>query len=260
MSRRILGALCVALVIAVSTIGLVVADSTQQSCTDSTPVEIGGPAEFQEEYEKWLQEITPENLKLQIPNGDTLTDGLTGIWKGYDVTLYAADEGNDGGNWWMAGYAWHSYNLGQRRNNVAGRCVGAGGANSWAWTGARIEVLGTGSQLCYIDFIGWAREEMVTGYGGSANWTVIGKVYDATSGSWIGQVQIFNASRSNGGAGTSGGNYSKSCLVSLQAGHQYVLMVHTEQNVSQYGPLITYVESGDGNYHTRWDQIRLRWQ
>lgn len=119
---------------------------------------------------------------------------------------------------------------------------------------------GTGSQMGHVDFIGWARADMVAGYGGSANWSVIGKVYDATVGSWIGQVQIFNVNKSNGGMGISGGNYSRSCLVSLQAGHQYVLLVHTEQHVGQYGPFIPSIESGDANYHTRWDQIRLRWQ
>jgi len=101
---------------------------------------------------------------------------------------------------------------------------------------------------------------MVTGFGGSAHWRVYGKVYDATVGSWIGEVEIFDKSRSNGGSGAAGGDYSKSCLVQLQAGHQYVFLVHSEQDVSQYGPFVTMLESGDGSYHTRWNKIRLRWQ
>lgn len=138
--------------------------------------------------------------------------------------------------------------------------------HGWAWTGNRFYVQGTGSRLCYLDFLGWGAADLLGCYGGSASYKVEGVVYDVTTSPviQIGHVTIHDFTYSNDPLGHNvGGYYSTSCLVSLQAGHYYVAQLLATGDVSQYStpaPFISLVDSDDSTRYTRWDTIGIRWQ
>lgn len=216
---------------------------------------------IKKQIDEWHKQVVLEREKLIRPAGEgeaSITQ--TDIPKGTNYTFYYADEGNNWDTSWLLADADTSYVLAQNRNNVGAWTWGVGSASGWAWTGRRFNITGSGSQLCYVDFVGWAGVNLLGGYSGSASWEVVVKVYDATVGSYIGQSTVFQEESTNNQLIVDGGDYNNSVLVSLQAGHQYVVQVITFGDVSQYGIFISTMESGTDSLHTLWDEVRLRWQ
>ena len=56
---------------------------------------------------------------------------------------------------------------------------------------------------------------------------------------------------------TDGGNIGNSVLVSLQAGHEYVVYVKTTGDCSQYGTFASTMASDSGNYTTTWSYMEF---
>lgn len=190
--------------------------------------------------------------------GDSIT--LSDVTIGTDATFYSATEGNYGGSWWLVGQYNVSYVLAQRRNNVGVTAIGVGGASGWAWTGERFNVAGSGSGLAYVDFDGWARASLLGGVGGTASWDMVVKVFDASTGSYIAEATVFQADVTNNQMISDGSDFTRSLLVSLQAGHQYVVQVITLADVNEYAMQTSRVETGTDSFHTHWDYVSIRWQ
>jgi hypothetical protein len=216
---------------------------------------------IQRQVDKWHNQIRLEQEKLVRPATEGVAVlAVTNVPKGTDYTFTSASEGKNGATNWLLAKATTSYVLAQRRNNVGAWTWGVGTASGWAWTGHRFNVTGSGSRNCYVDFKGWAGVNLLGGFTGSASWEVDVKVYDVTVGSYIGQATVFKKESRNNQLMTDGGNYARSVLVSLTAGHQYVVYVVTYGDVSTYGIFLSAMESGTDSLHTRWDTIKLRWQ
>lgn len=221
--------------------------------------------ELRRTIEEWHEGVVQERTGLERPelesdSVDQIEAMNTDVPIGSDRSFLYASEGKNGSSWWGLAGSTTSYDLSERRNNVSATTWGLGSAAGWAWTGRRFTVSGTGSRLCYIDFIGWAGTNLLGGFSGSASWQVVGKVFDASTGTFIGEVTILDGTSTNNQAITDGGNYSHSSLVSLQAGHTYVVYIVTYGDVSQFGQYFSHMQSGTNSLHTRWDRIRLRWQ
>ena len=247
----------------------------------ATASKFGIPAieekELQRRIERWDEEVVKERARLEPPDPEVNSGaqilaedpgggggGGTAVPIGTNYTFTYASEGKNGHSSSGMSGSTTSYNLSQRRNNVSAWAYGVGNASGWAWTGRRFTVSGTGSRLCYVDFVGWAGVNLLGGYGGRASWKVVVKVFDATVGSYIGQATVFDEYSANNQIIVDGGDYSRSVLVSLRAGHTYVVYVVTYGDVNQWGVppawFISEMESGTDSLHTKWNQIRLRWQ
>ena len=186
---------------------------------------------------------------------------MTQIALGTNTTFTTAGEGEYWDSHWGLGGASSLADLSYRRNEISAWAVGIGGGSAGAWNGRRFQVTGSGSRFAYVDFYGTAHCSSVPSLTGSTNWQVDVVVYDSTLDSIIGNMNVFSASHSISLLTyTDGGNISNSVLVSLQAGHEYVVYVKTTGDCSQYGTFASTMASDSGNYTTTWSSIRIRWQ
>lgn len=215
------------------------------------------------ETEKEMNKASAEYAKqLKKPVKDEVS-ALAGsdIYIGTDTNYYTSDTGNKGssadlisgassrwGSWYSDAYSW---------------TAGIGSASSWANNSKQINVKGSGSRNAYIRFRGNYSGWTVPGFtGGTAAARIRVSIYDLTANSEIGGNTVRDVSDSvNWGSTFTQVAFNNSVLVSLQAGHNYLLRYGVSTSTSNYGPQMCqsdfYHDTNHGIYQ---DYVTVDWQ
>lgn len=169
--------------------------------------------------------------------GYTLLAAGSDTTLGTDVAYTSTDTGNKGTESDLVATAnarWaNSY------SDADSYTAAIGSASSWAYNAKTINVKGTGTKNAYIRFSGTYTGITNPGLmGGTAGAKVRVSVYDITAGSEIGDGTILDLSDTITGHSYINKSFSKSVLVSLQAGHSYLLRFGVSTSVANYSPQI----------------------
>lgn len=185
----------------------------------------------------------------------------TNVAIGSNATFYTSDSGNKGKSVDLISVAdsrWGSWT-----SDAYSRTVGLGSASSWAYNSKTINVTGTGSRLAYLRFAGnysgWTQPGFL---GGTASARIRVSVYDLTSASEIGGSVVKDVSDSvTFGSTFNQVKFNNSVLVSLQAGHSYLLRYGVSTGTSNYGPQGCesnfWNDTKPGLYQ---DNVKVEWQ
>lgn len=215
------------------------------------------------EAEKQINKASSD-FATQLANetrGQVATLAGSNIYIGTDTNYYTSDTGNKGasydlvsnsdgrwGSWWSDSNSW---------------TAGIGSASAWAYNAKQINVQGSGSRLAYIRFRGDYTGTTVPGYfGGTAAARVRVSVYDLTADSEIGGSIAMEVSDSvSAGSDFNQVPFNNSVLVSLQAGHSYLLRYGVSTSTSNYGPQIVISDFWDDTNHGVYqDYVTVDWQ
>lgn len=215
------------------------------------------------EAEKEMNRASAEYAKqLQKEAKDGVTTlAASDIYIGTDESYFISDTGNKGssadllsgsdsrwGSYWSDANSW---------------TAGIGSASSWAYNAKQINVKGSGSRNAYIRFRGNYSGWTVPGYtGGTAAARIRVSVYDLNTNSEIGGTTVKDVSDSvNGGSTFIEVPFNNSVLVSLTAGHSYLLRYGVSTSTSNYGPQMCQSNFWDDTKHGIYqDYVTVDWQ
>lgn len=188
----------------------------------------------EKEIMKSLKEADAEaHASQKITSESLITIESTNVSLGIDAWFAYSTEGKYGGSESGTGTYLSTYDLSTNRNLVKATSWGIGTGDGWAWTGRRFYVDGPSgtSQTAYFTVDGYYKaylnamggESLVASYGLDL------RLYDATTGQWVGSGNIANE-MVNGSADTPTFDLNKSNIFSysLQAGHEYVVLMLAE--------------------------------
>ncbi len=200
-------------------------------------------------------------VSASIPKSQVIALAGSYISIGTNATYYTSDTGNSGktsdlvaasdsrwGPWYSDSYS---------------GTAGIGSASSWAYNAKTINVTGSGSRNAYIRFsgnyTGWTNPGWL---GGTAAARIRVSVYDLTAGSEIGGNTIKEVSDSvSSGSNFNQVPFNSSVLVSLQAGHSYLLRYGVSTSVSNYSPQSCdsdfWNDTNPGIYQ---NNVKVEWQ
>ncbi|MDD5095322.1 MAG: hypothetical protein PHV74_13240 [Dehalococcoidia bacterium] len=178
-----------------------------------------------------------------------------------DYTFWDATTGAHGGDTGGAAYSWHSYNLSENRNNVAGRAVATGWANAWAYNGVTFSNTGASAQTAVL-VSGWSAVQMTAGAGGSCDFNVYAEIRNVTDSTTEDSQLVATKHVGSLGSANVYIYWYGSLDFNFEAGHTYKIIVYSESEVNQsslFFPQISELESGDSGHHTYWNYIMLDW-
>lgn len=215
------------------------------------------------EAEKQIDKASADFAKQLANETKDQVNALAGsdIYIGTDTNYYTSDTGNKGassdfvsgsngrwGSWWSDSYSW---------------TAGIGSASAWAFNAKQINVKGSGSKNAYIRFRGNYSGWTLPGFtGGTAAARIRVSVYDLTANSEIGGTVVKDVSDSvNWGSTFNQVAFNNSVLVSLQAGHSYLLRYGVSTSTSNYGPQMCQSDFWDDTKHGIYqDYVTVDWQ
>jgi hypothetical protein len=214
------------------------------------------------EAEKEMNEASAEHAKeLKKPAKGDVSSLASDIYIGTDTDYYLSDTGNKDSSADLisgASSRWSSY-----YSDDYSWTAGIGSASSWAYNAKTINVKGTGSRTAYIRFRGNYSGWTVPGFtGGTAAALIRVSIYDLTVRSEIGAGTVKSVSDSvNWGSTFEEEPFNKSVLVSLQAGHSYLLRYGVSTSTSNYGPQMCQSDFYNNTYHGIYqDYVTVDWQ
>jgi len=197
--------------------------------------------------EEMNQDCAKKGLEInnQLNTAATLAASTSTL--GTDVTYTSTDTGNKGQS--TSGIAGAGARYGTSYSDANTYTAGIGSASSWAYNAKTVQVTGTGSKNAYIRFYGNYVGNTAPGFmGGTAAARINMSVYDVTTGNEIGTGLVADISDT-----IANGNYnssiSKAVLVSLQAGHTYLLRFGISTSVANYSPQACISDFYDDTNH-----------
>ncbi|BCV22157.1 hypothetical protein [Moorella sp. Hama-1] len=207
-----------------------------------------------------MHEITDAEVKVSIrqymankPKPDITLEGDVDVYLGRDCNFYAASAGNHGGS----GNYYANFNTSNNRNLVGCWSIGTS-SSAWAWVGKSFRVNGTGSQVAFFSIEGYYGAFLQSADYGASTGGIDFKLYDYTADTWVDSAQVaFLYAPASGDANVYNVNYSKpnAFQATLQAGHEYLVLLQTEGYTHLTGTFDSYHETS-GEY-SDWYRIKV---